>query len=427
MKNEIKLFALLIFAVGAFTLACGKVQTVNSDEVLVSAPDTDAAEPAIASDAEGNVYVLYVEHGANKTADVYLQKYSGEAKPIGEKVRINPEAGRATAWRGDPPTIKIGKDGTVYVGWTARVEVTEGSANDLYLSISKDGGKFFNAPVKVNDDKVPGVHGMHSLEVDQMGRIFFAWLDERYLKDGKQPEAKPMPMNQSENNSGEMKHQHSEPNREVYFTVSTDGGKSFSANKRIAENVCPCCKLSMATAPDERLYVSWRQVLEGDFRHIAVSSSTDGGNTFAPFTIVSNDQWQISGCPVSGAGMTVDKNNALKIIWFTAGTAGTPGIYLSESKDGGKSFAPRQLASDQSVSGTPVILSNGEGVSQIVFSAVDKNTYRLAAQNATLNFTEQNKIVDADLPVATTTRGKIFFAFIRKMNDKRNIFLLSKI
>ena len=427
MKNETKLFALLIFAVGVFTLACGELQTVNSDEVLVSAPDADSAEPAIASDAEGNVYVLYVEHGANKTADVYLQKYSGEAKPIGEKVRINPEAGQATAWRGDPPTIKIGKDGTIYVGWTARVEVAEGSANDLYLSISKDGGKSFVAPIKVNDDQAPGVHGMHALEVDQTGRIFFAWLDERYLKGGNQPESKPMPMSQSENNSGEMKHQHAEPNREVYFAASFDGGKSFSANKRIAENVCPCCKISMATAPDERLYVSWRQVLEGDFRHIAVSSSTDGGNTFSPLTIVSNDQWQISACPVSGAGMIVDKNNTLKIIWFTAGAAGTPGIYSAESSDGGKSFAPRQLVSDKGASGTPVIMSNEAGNSQIVFSAVDKNTYLLAIRKDSTDPTEKSKINDADLTSATTAKGKIFFAFIRKMNDKRNIFISSKI
>ncbi len=47
---------------------------------------------------------------------------------------------------------------------TARVEVAEGSANDLYLSVSRDGGKSFDAPVKVNDDRLPAVHGMHSLE-----------------------------------------------------------------------------------------------------------------------------------------------------------------------------------------------------------------------------------------------------------------------
>ena len=426
MKNTIIPFAFLIFISVVFNFACQSKQSANSKEILVSAPDTDAAEPAIASDSAGNIYVLSVEHGANKTADVYLKKFNFEAEQIGERVRINPEAGRATAWRGDPPTIKLGGDGTIYIGWTARVEVSEGSANNLYLSVSKDGGKSFAAPVKINDDQVPAVHGMHALEVDQTGRIFFAWLDERYLKNVKQPEVKPMVMNQSENSSGEMKHQHGEPNREVYFAVSTDNGKSFSANKRIAENVCPCCKVSMTTAPDGRLYVSWRQVLEGDYRHIAVTFSTDGGDNFSPLTIVSDDRWQISGCPVSGAAMTIDQNNTLKIIWYNAGKAGTPGIYQAESKDGGKNFAPRTLVSDQGASGTPTIMQDENGGGTIVFAGIDKNTYLLTEQSNSGNLTEYAKINDADLPAAAIAKDEVFIAFVRKVDNKRSIFLISK-
>ena len=122
--------------------------------------------------------------------------------------------------------------------------------------------------------------------------------------------------------------------------------------------------------------------------------------------------------------MTVDKNNTLKIVWFTAGTAGTPGIYSAESSDGGKSFAPRRLVSDQGASGTPVIMEDAAENSQIVFSAVDKSTYLLAAQNASAGFTEKSKIIDADLTSATTAKGKVFFAFIRKVNDKRGVFFI---
>lgn len=391
-------------------------------EAPVSAQNEDAAEPAIAADADGNIYVVYVEHGANKAADVYLQKFSSDAKSIGERVRINSDAGQATAWRGDPPTIKLGKDQTVYVGWTARVESSKEGANNLYLSVSGDGGKTFKAPLKVNDDQPPAVHGMHALEVDKNGHIYFAWLDERYLQNQSPLVSKPMDMSQMENNSGAMKHQHSEANREVYFAVSADGGLSFSPNKRIAENVCPCCKVSMAAAPDNRLYVSWRQVLEGDFRHIAVSSSIDGGNSFSPLTIVSNDQWQIAGCPVSGAAMTVDKSNNLEILWYTAGAAGPPGIYQSESQDGGRSFAPRKLLSDKGASGTPVIMPDAEGNSRIFFPAMDKNIYFVDPQNTSTDF-QQNRIADAELPGAAISKDRTVVAFIRKINEKRNIFL----
>lgn len=397
-------------------------QNGQSAAIRISSPDADAAEPTVASVPDGSIYVVWAEHQPGKEADIFLRHFDSEVKPFGEAVRVNPEAGQATAWRGDPPTIKIGADGTIYVGWTARVEVSKGSANDLYLSISRDGGKSFSAPVKVNDDKLPAVHGMHSLEVDRTGRVYFAWLDERYLKKEK-PEQMRMP--QSGGNSGEMKHQHAEPNREVYYAVSTDAGQTFSLNKKLAGNVCPCCKTSMTAAPDGRVYVSWRQVLEGDFRHIAVSSTTDGGDSFAPPVIISNDRWQIVGCPVSGAGMTVDAAGNLKIVWFTAGDAGTPGIYQTESKDGGKSFSPRVLISDKSANGTPVIVQDAEENYRAVFSATDKNTYSLATENAASEFTEQNIVTDADLPSATIIKDKIFIVFIKRVNDKRNIFLFA--
>ena len=397
-----------------------------ANETRVSPAAANAAEPAIAADSQGNLYVLYVEHAANKAADVYLQKFGVDFQPAGERVRINPEAGRATAWRGDPPTVKIGTNNAIYVGWTARVETANGSANDLYLSVSRDGGKTFAAPVKVNDDSVPAVHGMHSLEVDKNGRIYFAWLDERYLKNGAPPQQMPMDMSQSANSGGEMKHSHGEPNREVYFAVSTDDGKSFSANKKIAGNVCPCCKTSMTVAPDGRLYVSWRQVLEGDFRHIAVASSLDGGSSFSPPVIVSDDRWQIASCPVSGAPMWVNAENTLQIAWFTAGDAGTPGLYFAESKDGGKSFSPRLLISAKGTVGTPVLLPNAAGKLQIIFSATDGNTHLLTAQNNLDNFAEQTQIDAAGLPDAAVSKNKTAIVFIKKINDKGNIFLFAQ-
>lgn len=398
-------------------------ESYDRQPIRVSSSDADAAEPAAASAPDASVYVVWVEHRPEKQADVFIRHFDGEMKSLGEAVRVNPEAGQATAWRGDPPTVKVGADGTVYVGWTARVEVSEGSANDLYLSVSRDGGKTFDAPVKVNDDKIPAVHGMHSLEVDKTGRIFFAWLDERFLKTAAPPHEQ-MPMDMSPMERGEMKHKHGEPNREVYFAASIDGGKSFSPNKKLADNVCPCCKTSMTAAPDERLYISWRQVLEGDFRHIAVASSIDGGNSFSPAVIISDDKWQISACPVSGAGMMTDDIGNLQIVWFTAGDAGTPGIYQTESKDGGKTFSPRILVSDKGASGMPTILQDEDGKSRIVFSATDRNTYSLPVQNASVDLAEENRIGDAELESAAVSRDKIFVAFVRRVNGKRNVFFL---
>lgn len=381
---------------------------------LVSLPEQDAAEPSIAAAPDGGVYIVWVEHLPQKRANVFLRRFDGEQKPSGEAVRVNPEAGSATAWRGDQPTVKTSADGTVYVGWTKRVETADGMANDLYLSVSRDGGKIFDAPVKVNDDNLAADRGMHSLEIDKKGRIFFAWLDERYLKASAPVQTAPA------NNSGAATHDHAEANREVYVAVSSDGGKTFAANKKIAANACPCCKTSMTTAPDGRLYIGWRQVLDGDFRHIAVSSSVDGGDSFAPPSIVADDQWQIAACPVSGAGLAVDSNNRLKIVWFTAGKAGMPGLYAAESNDGGRTFAPRRLVSDNITDGTPLLMNDLGGASRIVISAA-KTVYTLTAPNGADEFKEQYRLTDAELAAAAISKDKTYIAFVRKNGDKRSV------
>jgi hypothetical protein len=71
-----------------------------------------------------------------------------------------------------------------------------------------------------------------------------------------------------------------ESNRELFVAFSTDSGKTFSPNRKVAENACPCCKTALAVSADGTLYASWRQVLPGNFRHIAVANSTDGGVKF---------------------------------------------------------------------------------------------------------------------------------------------------
>src|SRR3954468_9561431 len=108
--------------------------------VRVSAENADAAEPALSAAPDGTAYVVWVEHRENKEADVMLAHLDSEGKMKDAPVRVNPQAGTATAWRGDPPTVKVAPEGTVYVGWTARFKDSQAHGNDLYVSASRDGG-----------------------------------------------------------------------------------------------------------------------------------------------------------------------------------------------------------------------------------------------------------------------------------------------
>lgn len=400
----------------------GEAGDKTSSLVRVSASNADSAEPDIAAAPDGGVYLIWVEHRENKEADVFLQKFDSGKNPVGEKVRVNPRVGEATAWRGDPPTVKVGTDNTVYVGWTARVPVAEGSANDLFLSVSRDGGKTFGAPVKVNDDKIPAPHGMHSMTIGKNNRVYFSWLDERYLQHEEHQQAKTERKAENKPDGAQKKHEHMEANREVYFAVSKDGGKSFGKNKKLAADACPCCKTSILDAPDGRIYVSWRQVLPEDFRHIAVASSDDGGKSFAPAAIVSDDKWQIGGCPVSGASLAVGDDNVLRTVWFTAGDAGKPGLYTAQSTDGGKTFSPRALLYEGRVAGTPLLFRDKTNNLKIVWQS-DGKILQLTFQTTPGNIDKVKEIAVGKFPSATIAGEKLFVAFIQTETDKRGIWL----
>ncbi len=439
-----KLFYILVLS-AILTIGCRQTETATNapitkiDEtkttaVRVSTAETDAAEPAIAADADGNFYVVYVEHGTEKSADVYLHKFDSQMKAVGEKVRVNPNASEAAAWRGDPPTVAVGSDKTVYVGWTRSVKTATASGRDVCLSVSNDGGKSFTAPVKVNDDIKPVSHGMHSLAIGKDGKIFMAWLDERNVKaenhaanfggqNSNDADFQVVKIHHNSNQTEPAKksenHEMAEPNSEVFFAASKDGGKTFSANIKLSSEVCPCCKTSLAAAPDGKIYASWRQVLPDNYRHIAVASSVDAGATFSNPAIVSDDKWKINACPVSGAGLAISENNQLKVVWFTGGDAGKSGLYEAESTDFAQTFSNRILISEGEVFGTPTLAADGDHLK--IFWEASGNIFQ-SRLSANREAAKTELTAAGNLPSVVAVGKTAFVAYIKKENDKRAVW-----
>lgn len=392
---------------GCSHIAATREAAAPPQPIEISAPGIDAAEPATATAPDGTFYVAWVNHEA-KQADVMLAHFNNKAEMQGAPVRVNRQPGVATAWRGDQPSVAVASDGAVYVLWTARVDAGDQHGTDIYLSASNDRGQSFVSEVKVNDDKVPNAHGMHSLAVAKDGRIYAGWLDERNVH-------MPKPSTKAEGH-------HMESNRDLYLATSTDGGRSFSANRKVASDACPCCKTSLAVAADGTLYAGWRQVLPGSFRHIAVASSTDGGTKFSAPVIVSDDHWMLQGCPVSGPSLSVDKaSGLLKVIWFAAGEKSEPGLYFAESKDKGRSFSPRELLSRETVRGTPALAAGPQSM-----IAVWQSADAVATKMRDIGTTGSALSVaaNAELPAGAFANDRLFVAYIAKEKEKRSIWLL---
>ncbi len=379
--------------------------------VRVSSENTDAAEPSIAPALDGTTFIAWVEHGANKDADVMLAHLDREGRTIGQPVRVNPKAGEATAWRGDPPTVAVGADGSVYVGWTARVASERGHANDLYLSASRDEGKTFEPPIKVNDDGKPVTHAMHSLAVGRDARVYVAWLDERNVvfpepgKDGKKME-------------------HMEANREVFFAASTDGGRTFSRNMRVGKEACPCCKTALTVGVDDRVYAGWRQVLPGEFRHIALASSADGGKTFAEPVIVSDDRWMTASCPVSGPALLARAGGGVRVVWYTEGDRGEPGLYWAESRDGGKTFGESKPFARGQARGNPLLLVSGVKDAVVVWESNATGAPRVMSAPLADEVSANALANTGELPSAAVSGDQLFVGYISKAGDRRSVWVV---
>ena len=179
----------------------------------------------------------------------------------------------------------------------------------LRFARSEDDGRTWSPPVSVNDDSIFGSHNFHALHAGSDGSLYAAWLDGRHGKST------------------------------AYITRSSDGGRTWSANRRVTTGeACPCCRTAIATGRDGTVYLAWRAVLPGNVRDVVVARSTDGGVRWSEPVRAHADDWVFDGCPHAGPSMQVDGDDRVHIAWWT-GREGSAGVYYAHSADGARTFS----------------------------------------------------------------------------------------
>jgi hypothetical protein len=246
-----------------------------------------------------------------------MLRRSSDGANFSAPVRVNDVAGDATVRNENPPKVAAGARGEVYVCWADERGKWKG---DIRFARSTDGGKTFSPAITINSDGAgePAGHAFQSVAVDRRGRVYVAWIDER---------------NKQKEDRG----------AEIWLAVSADRGKTFSRDRRILTDVCECCRTNLQIDTAGNLYLSYRTVPRSGpmYRDIVIARSQDGGKTFAK-TLVSEDSWEINGCPVAGPSFSFDNRGAIVAVWFMGGGE-RPGLYYATSTDRGKTFTPRRL------------------------------------------------------------------------------------
>ncbi len=210
------------------------------------------------------------------------------------------------------PRLIAGPGGRVALTWPSSVplEGRKWPAAMVRLSRSGDGGETWSRPVTLNDDSTgaPVSHQFHGAAWRGDSGLVVAWLDERHAA--------------SEVAASGTAPIGGEPDATIYAASSPDFGRSWEANTRLWGGVCPCCRVTLARAPDGAVAAAWRQHFPGSVRDVVVAPL----NASAPDPRrVHLDEWAYPGCPHTGPAMAAGVAGA-HVAWYS-GKPGASGVF----------------------------------------------------------------------------------------------------
>lgn len=372
---------------------CG-MAAVAVSLLALSASDQAATTPvvtlAVAGRANANVSLAaqgrFVEAVWSAAApggetDIFAATSRDAGQTFSAPVRVNTKAGDARVNGEQPPRVALraraGGQPEVAVVWTTKAA----SGTVLLSATSTDGGRTFGASTLVPGSDAPGNRGWEGLGVGPDGRFLSVWLDHRKLAD---PQQQAMAGEHHHGDSASAKPAAAAPKDGVamaqlsqLYVAALDGSL---AGKGVTGGVCYCCKTAIAAGSGNSLYLAWRHVYPNNMRDIAFTVSRDGGKTFAPPVRVSEDKWQLEGCPDDGPSMAVDPQGAVHIVWPSVVTEnGGPvkALFHATTRDG-KAFTPRVRIPTQGMANHPQLAIDAKGTLAVTWDESGSGTRTLA-------------------------------------------------
>jgi hypothetical protein len=289
----------------------------------------DKATPFFTED--GTLWLAWSANGR-----IGVERSIDRGKTFSPAVLANHHAEKLDAGADSRPQIVVDVSGRVVVAYAVARDANYNG--QIFTASSVDGVAPFSAPQPLTDSAASQRFAAFAL--DPSGRVFAAWIDKRNLAAAK-AEKKPY------------------DGAALAFTWGEQGG-AFAPARIALDQTCECCRIAVAFAGPNRPAVIWRNIFSGGVRDHAVM--TFDGDTPGPVTRVSEDDWQIDGCPHHGPSLAISTAGTYHAVWFTEGRT-RQGVFYARAPGGGKAFGPPVAIGDiEKQPSRPYLLAVGNKV-----------------------------------------------------------------
>ena len=313
MQRTLKHGALIVAA-----LAMCAAESFAGDAVTIN-KGHEGKRPSIAADHKGGLHAAYEAYeGGSKVPDVFYTASTDGGKTWADGVNISKTPGVS-----DDPAVACGKGGETVVVWC---DTTSGSDSpDIFAVHSADNGKTWSKPGNVSN--TPGKSAEPAVAIAPDGTVHVVWADT---------------------SAGE-KHP------DVWHSMSTDKGATWSKASNISSTPGKSAEPAVACGPKGEVYVTWADTTSGEGSpDVYFTASSDAGKTWSKPTDVSNTPG-VSANPDIAAD-----DKGVYITWADTSVGEThPDIFFAASWDHGKAFEkPVDLSKTPGISSDPAVCAH---------------------------------------------------------------------
>lgn len=292
--------------------------TVNAHE----ANHTTPIAVSVAIDQSALLWRVSVQDGFVQVAK------SQDFKTFSTPVKVNQQAQNISLMGETRPKIAIGTHGEIYVAWMQNLKPR--FSGYIWFARSIDGGKSFEKPYVVHQDRAEIGHAFEVMQVTADGNITIVWLDSRDSLAAKKANS---PFSGSS----------------IYYATSSNKGQSFGVEQKLSDSTCECCRIATAAKPDSTVVALWRHVFEGGERDHMIAEIPKQAGQAPVFKRASYGHWKIDGCPHHGAAIVAGGEGkdwwGYHIAYFD-GNDKNPGLYYGRVDGEAWAFSPPKKFGD---------------------------------------------------------------------------------